>query len=141
MYDFILFNILIIIAIEGWIIIVRNIHEESQEEDIHDLFAEFGEIMNMHLNLDRKTGFVKGYCLIEYANFEEAQKAIKEMNGYSFRERKLSVSWAFVEPPSSSKSESKRLISDDKKLSTDTRRKREYTTQSYQEEKKRRERY
>jgi len=31
--------------------------------------------------MDRKTGFAKGYALIEYANFEEAQSAINEMNG------------------------------------------------------------
>lgn len=91
------------------VLCITGLNEELQEEDLLDVFSEFGAIKNLHFNLDKRTGYAKGYAFIEYENRHDASDAIKGMDGKEIAEKKVRIDWAFkTEGKSKSKHRSKR---------------------------------
>ncbi|KAL6894310.1 hypothetical protein ACP4OV_008408 [Aristida adscensionis] len=86
-------------SIEGWTILVSGVKEDAEEDDLYNVFSEFGHVKDLHFNLERRTGYAKGYALIEYEHFEEAQAAIRAMNGTQLLTKTVYVDWAFSRGP------------------------------------------
>jgi len=63
---------------------------------VKDLFKEYGNVLNMHLNLDRRTGYFKGYAIVQFESQKEAKEAIDGLNGYDFLGQELSADWCFI---------------------------------------------
>ena len=40
-------------SIEGYILCITGLHDETQEEDLTDEFSEYGKVRNCHMNTDR----------------------------------------------------------------------------------------
>lgn len=46
-------------AVEGYVLFVSNLNKETQEDDIKDLFNDYGPVKRVATNIDRGTGFMK----------------------------------------------------------------------------------
>ncbi|XP_023320561.1 eukaryotic translation initiation factor 3 subunit G [Eurytemora carolleeae] len=73
---------------------VSNISENAQENDLQELFKNFGHIARIFLAKDKVTGLCKGFAFVNYYKKEEAAKAIATLNGYGYDHLILSVEWA-----------------------------------------------
>lgn len=85
-------------SVEGWILLITGIHEEAEEDIIIETFGRYGLVRNLHLNLDRRTGYLKGYALLEYENLQEAESAIAGMNGKTLLGKTIHCDFAYRKP-------------------------------------------
>ncbi|MEO8381750.1 MAG: RNA-binding protein [Acidobacteriota bacterium] len=79
-------------------VFVGNLDYNTRREEVQTLFTEVGEIRDVFLPTDRETGRPRGFAFVEYANEEDAAKAIEKFNGYQLGGRALRVNAAEDRP-------------------------------------------
>lgn len=86
-------------SIQGYVLFLRNIHPELKEDDLKDLLLDYGRPIDIKMPLDNRTGYLKGYGLVEFREREVAERVKTAFNGYSFMGKKLSVDFSFITAP------------------------------------------
>jgi hypothetical protein len=75
-------------------IYVGNLPYTTTQEELHDLFSQFGEIVRVSLIIDRETNRSRGFSFVEMANHDEGLAAIEALNGKPLNGRPLKVNEA-----------------------------------------------
>jgi RNA recognition motif-containing protein len=75
-------------------IYVGNLDFKVDEKDLGDMFSEYGTISSAKVIMDKFNGRSKGFGFVEMENEDEANKAIQELNGATFENRKITVNEA-----------------------------------------------
>jgi RNA recognition motif-containing protein len=74
-------------------IYVGNLPFEASEQDVQDLFAQYGEVAKVSLVNDRETGSPRGFGFVEMSP-EQASTAIDALDGADYGGRNLRVNEA-----------------------------------------------
>jgi translation initiation factor 3 subunit G len=77
---------------------VTNISEDTQENDLRELFGGFGRVARVYVGRDRETGAGKGFAFVSFEEKANAQKAIDKVHGRGYDNLILSVQWSQPRP-------------------------------------------
>lgn len=81
-------------------VFVGNLEFSTTKDQLEELFAQCGSIVDVFLPSDRATGRPRGFAFVEYSSEEEAEAAIKQFDGYELGGRNLRVNAAEARQPS-----------------------------------------
>lgn len=75
-------------------IYIGNLSYQASEEDLRQVFAEYGTIKRITLPMDRETGRMRGFAFVELAEDAQEDAAITELDGAEWMGRQLRVNKA-----------------------------------------------
>ena len=73
---------------------VGNLSYNVTENDLQDLFAQYGTVTEVNLMLDRMSGRSRGFAFVTMDSKEAADAATEALNGKNWEGRNLSVNEA-----------------------------------------------
>jgi RNA recognition motif-containing protein len=78
----------------GMTIYIGNLSFQAEQEDLLDLFSQYGEVKSASLPLDRETGRKRGFAFVEMNNDSDEQKAIDDLQNVEWMGRMIRVNKA-----------------------------------------------
>lgn len=75
-------------------IYIGNLSYEVMQDNLSEIFAEYGTVKRVQLPTDRETGRVRGFAFVEMATEAEEEAAIEALNGAEWMGRDLTVNKA-----------------------------------------------
>ena len=73
---------------------VGNLTFDTTDQDLRDLFEQYGKPTEVALVTDRETGRSRGFGFVTMGNAEEGNAAISALEGKDFQGRNLTVNEA-----------------------------------------------
>ncbi|MFT4553516.1 MAG: RNA recognition motif-containing protein [Chlamydiales bacterium] len=73
---------------------VGSLPYEFSDEDLRELFADFGEVVSAKVILDRETGRSRGFGFVELSSNSEGTEAIDSLNESNVGGRSIVVKQA-----------------------------------------------
>lgn len=77
---------------------VGNLSFDTQAEEIRELFAPIGEVLDVSIPTDRDSGRVRGFAFVELSTPQQAAAAIEQLNGRELGGRVIRVNGADDRP-------------------------------------------
>jgi RNA recognition motif-containing protein len=75
-------------------IYVGNLSYEVNQEDLNEVFTEYGTVKRVHIPTDRETGRMRGFAFVEMESEGNEDKAIETLDGAEWMGRQLKVNKA-----------------------------------------------
>ena len=78
---------------------VGNLPFSAADDELRQLFEQYGQVESVNLITDRETGRPRGFGFVEMAEREGGERAIEELDGKDFGGRQLTVNEARPRAP------------------------------------------
>jgi RNA recognition motif-containing protein len=75
-------------------IYVGNLAFSVSQEDLTEVFAEYGTVKRVQIPVDRETGRMRGFAFVEMDSDAEEDKAISDLDGAEWMGRTMRVNKA-----------------------------------------------
>lgn len=75
-------------------IFVGNLSYQTTQDELHQAFAQYGEVERVNIITDRDTGQPRGFAFVEMTERRDAETAISQLNGAELNGRAMNVNEA-----------------------------------------------